>query len=293
MIRNSRKSENSNGDKAVFVTGCSSGIGRATAVSLAEGGFTVFATVRKERDVAALRELNLPRLVPVCPLDLTRQAEISQAAGQVSAELRQRNIRGLYGLVHNAGGSSVGPVELMGLEKFGQELQARILGSVALTQAFLPLLRQAGGRIVWIVTPALIPTSYVASIHACDFAVNCIARTLDIELKPWNIPNILVRCGGIKTRAGMNTTADLESARRGWPADGAALYQKQLDRWVAQMADFDRHRSDPEQVGRLVYRSLTARNPRRRYATGYLAHTAAFLELLPPPLCDAILKGRE
>ncbi len=59
----------------------------------------------------------------------------------------------------------------MELDQFHRELQARILGSVAMVQAFLPLIRQASGRIVWIMTPALIPTPYVTSIHACDFAL--------------------------------------------------------------------------------------------------------------------------
>jgi NAD(P)-dependent dehydrogenase (short-subunit alcohol dehydrogenase family) len=90
---------------------------------------------------------------------------------------------GLFALINNAGGGSPAPVELMDLETFRIELQARVLGSVAMVQAFLPMIRKGNGRIVWVMTPAIIPTPYVTNIHACDFAVNCIARTLDIEIK--------------------------------------------------------------------------------------------------------------
>jgi len=183
----------------VLITGCSSGIGRATAVQLAARGFTVFATVRKEADAENLRSLNIPNLVPVCPVDLTNLDHIANSAKIVSEELNRRGKKGLYALINNAGGGAPAPVELMQLDQFHRELQTRILGSVAMIQTFLPLIRQAGGRIVWIMTPAMIPTPYVASIHACDFALNCVARTLDIELKPWRIPNIMIRCGGIKT----------------------------------------------------------------------------------------------
>ncbi len=292
MIRTDRKQKFISQGKAVFISGCSSGIGRATAIHLAHSGFTVFATVRKESDAENLRSLKEPNLVPVCPLDLTRRDQITQAAVQVEHELQQRGLTGLYALINNAGGSSVGPVELMDLDRFGQELQARLLGSVALTQAFLPLIRQAHGRLVWIVTPAIMPTPYVAGIHACDFAVNCLARTLEIELQPWNIPNVMIRCGGIKTRSGLNTLSDLEAGLRQSPPDRIRLYEDRLRSWGEDMAAFDSHRAAPEEVAKVVYKALVARNPRRRYGVGYLSGAAAFLEALPQPLCDAILKAR-
>ena len=169
--------------KSVLITGCSSGIGRATAIRLAQHGFIVFATVRKQSDARALRQLDISNLVPICPLDLTDRGQISAVAESVGAELRRRGEPGLCALVNNAGGGTPAPVELMDLDEFQRELQARVLGSVAMVQAFLPSIRQAGGRLVWIMTPALMPTPYVTGIHACDFATNCLARTLQIELK--------------------------------------------------------------------------------------------------------------
>jgi NAD(P)-dependent dehydrogenase (short-subunit alcohol dehydrogenase family) len=278
--------------EGVLITGCSSGIGRQAALALAERGFTVFATVRREADAESLRGLNMPGLVPVCPVDLADQEDASQAAAFVTAELARRGKNGLFGLVNNAGAGRPMPLEILPLAEFHTELRARVLGSVALVQGVLPLLRRAGGRIVWIMTPALIPTPYVASIHACDFAVNCLARTLDIELKAWHIPNIMIRCGGIKTPAGLRTVSDVEAVLREGPADRVALYDGALRRWAEGMKVFDEKRTDPGKVAEIVVRALMVHKPKRRYSVGHMAKAAAFLEFLPQPVADWILKKR-
>jgi NAD(P)-dependent dehydrogenase (short-subunit alcohol dehydrogenase family) len=272
--------------KAVLITGCSSGIGQACALWLARQGFTVYATVRKEADAQRLRQLQVPNLLPLCPLDLTRREDIPAVLDAVTADLERRGQLGLYALLHNAGGGQVAPVELMDLDLFQRELQARLVGAAALTQAFLPLLRQGKGRIVWIQTPALIPTRYVTSIHACDFAANCLARTLALELKPWNIPSVLVRCGGIQTPAGQHTPDGVAHMLR-HPLAG--LYREVLEQWGSSMVDFDRHRSEPEVVAQVVERALCARHPRHSYQVGYMSGLAAFLEILPEPWADSIL----
>jgi len=278
--------------EGVLITGCSSGIGRHAALALAGQGFTVFATVRKEADADSLRGLNMPGLVPVCPVDIADQEDASQTAAFVAAELARRGMNGLYALVNNAGAGRPMPVELLPLAEFHTELRARVLGSVALVQGVLPLLRRAGGRIVWIMTPALIPTPYVAAIHACDFAVNCVARTLDIELKPWRIPNIMIRCGGIKTPAGLRTVSDVEAVLRDGPQDRVALYDGALRKWAKDMAAFDGKRTDAGKVAEVIVRALTAKKPKRRYSVGRMAKAAAFLESLPQPVADWILRKR-
>ncbi len=184
---------------------------------------------------------------------------------------------------------AVAPVELMDLEVFHRELQTRLVGSVALVQAFLPLLRQGGGRILWIVTPATIPTPYVTSIHACDFAVNCLARTLDLELKPWHIPSIQIRCGGIKTAKSLKTTVEVEAILQHPRGD---LYREALLKWSEEMAEFNRKRTEPEKVARVVMAALSAPTPKRRYSAGYMSWAAALLEALPQALTDKILTMR-
>lgn len=278
--------------KAVLITGCSSGIGRATALHLAQQGFTVLATVRKEADVESLRALNQPSLIPICPLDLACPEHIPPAVEAVKRELVAKGIKGLYAFVSNAGGGFVAPVELMDVARFRTELEVRLVGPLTLVQALLPLMREANGRLVWIVTPAIIPTPYVASIHACDFAVNCLLRTLDIELKRMPLPVIMVRCGGIQTAAVEKTYTELEEQFQSWPPDRLALYEGALRQWCEEMSAFDMHRTPPEAVAEVVQRALSAPRPRRRYSVGHMAGAAAFLEALPQGLVDAILKAR-
>jgi NAD(P)-dependent dehydrogenase (short-subunit alcohol dehydrogenase family) len=277
---------------AVLITGCSTGIGRSVAVYLAEQGFTVFAGVRKDRDAETLRQLGLANLVPIQPLDLTDSEHIREAVREVGTEIRSRALPGLFALIHNAGGGSIAPVELIELKRLRRDLETRVLGSIDLVQKSLPLIRKAGGRIIWIMTPGLIPTPFVASIHACDYAVNCLARTLDIELKPWKIRQIMVRCGGIKTQAVARSAAELEESFQTWPRDGFSLYQNMLLRWKEDMKKFDAKRTDPREVARVVLKALCAAKPKRRYSVGYMAGAAAFLERLPQTWADFILKKR-
>ena len=279
-------------ERSVLVTGCSSGIGRAAALRLAGKGFLVFAAVRRESDAEKLRGLGIPGLVPLCPLDLTNPGQFPAIMDAVDRELAGRGQKGLYALINNAGGGSVAPIELLDHDRFLAELKARVAGPVALIQAVLPRLRAAGGRILWIMTPAIIPTPYVASIHACDFAVNNLARTLDIELKPWGIPSVMIRCGGIRTEAVAKSDAEFEADMRAWPAEKRALYEPALRRWSESMAAFNAKRTSPEKVAALVEKALTAAKPKHRYSIGHMARAAAFLEALPQSWADRILKAR-
>ena len=276
-------------NKSVLVTGCSSGIGREIALHLAKQGYAVFATVRKEADREDLCRLGLPNLVSFCPLDLSHPGDIPPLLDMIQVELQRRGQKGLYAYINNAGGGGVAPVELMDTEAFQRELQTRLSGPVALVQGLLPLLRQGAGRILWIMTPALIPTPYVASIHACDFAAACLVRTLDIELKSWRIPVVQIRCGGIKTPNSVKATPISDSLRS---HPRFELYRARLEQWSMEMTGFDEQRTGPIKVAQTVQKALEAAHPRRGYAVGHMAAAAAFLEALPQSWADAILKRR-
>lgn len=277
--------------RAVLVTGCSSGIGRAVAVRLAEAGYSVYATVRREEHRLELETLALAGLTVLCPVDLAVEEHIDTASGRLAERLEERDER-LYAIVNNAGGGAPAPVELIDTAMMRTETQARIVGPIALLKRTLPLLRRGGGRVVWISTPAIIPTPYVASIHACDFAVNCLARTLDIELARWKIPNVMIRCGGIKTRAGLRTAADVEVLLTRSTPEQRELYGATLTAWAEEMGEFDKKRTDPLLVAEQVLRALDARRPKSRYSVGHLARLASVLEVLPQPLADSILRRR-
>ena len=156
-----------------------------------------------------------------------------------------------------------------------------------MVQAFLPMLPEAGGRIVWVMTPATYPTPYVTSIRACDFAVNSLVR---IELAPWSIRNVMIRCGGIKTPAGLRTTTDVEACLRDGPRAHVA---------VGVLADVGprhgrvRQGADGPGTGRRgCPEGARLQEARRRYSVGHMARAAAFLKALPQPITDWILRAR-
>src|SRR3989442_6642481 len=128
-------------NQGVVVTGASSGIGAAIARDLAARSFRVFGTVRREQDGAPLAAA---RVVPVL-MDVTDAASIARARDEVSRALA---VAPLAGLLHNAGLPSAGPLELVPLDQLRRVLEVNLVGAVALTQTFLPLLKAARGPIV-------------------------------------------------------------------------------------------------------------------------------------------------
>lgn len=286
------KSINQAVGKAVLVTGCSSGIGRATAAYLAEKGFAVFATVRKSEDADNLKKMGIPNLIPICPLDLTKIEQISGVLDAVQSELTRRRLKGLFAVIHNAGGGSIAPIELMDVEGFRTELETRLVGPVALTQALLPLIRHAEGRILWIATPALLPIKFVSGIHAPDFAVNCLVRTLNLELAQWRIPAVMIRCGGVKTSAPGKSDIELKESFERWTTDISEKYKTAIRKEIQVLSDFEHRRSAPETIAQTVYRALCDRRPKIRYQTGYMSRFASFMECLPQAWIDSLMAHR-
>jgi NAD(P)-dependent dehydrogenase (short-subunit alcohol dehydrogenase family) len=280
--------------KAVAITGCSSGIGRAAALYLARLGYTVFATVRKAQNADSLsQEAGLrPNLIPLCPLDLTHPEEIAAALKVIAGEVEKRGLNGLYALVNNAGSGGIAPVELIDAAVLRRELEARLVGPVTLLQGLLPLLRRGGGRILWITTPALLPIPFIAGIHAPDFGLNGLIRTLAIELKPWRIPNIMIRCGGIRTAAVARSERELEESFRAWPPERFALYAKRLMKEKKELVEFDKNRTAPEEVAKVIGRALSARRPKKRYRIGHMSGFAALLEAFPQAFVDFVMGKR-
>ncbi|HET6745612.1 MAG TPA: SDR family NAD(P)-dependent oxidoreductase, partial [Candidatus Limnocylindria bacterium] len=139
---------NGNG-RAAVVTGASTGIGRACALMLARRGWRVYTGVRTENAAEELRAAGGALVVPV-RLDVTEETDIAAARDLVAGEL---DAGGLVGLVNNAGTTIPCPVEYLPLDDFRRQLEINLTGHLAVTQAFLPLLRRPGGRIVNISSP--------------------------------------------------------------------------------------------------------------------------------------------
>ena len=207
-------------------------------------------------------------------------------------DLRQPGTPTLRGIVHCAGGGEFAPVELLDLASLRRELEVRLVAPIALAHGLLPALRRSHGRILLIATPPLTPLAFNLPIHACDFFLNCLARTLAQELEPQGVACVLIRCGAIRTPSQDRIDAVLAENLDRWPPQIVDLYRATLEGMRRNMAAFNAKRSPVDEVANVVEQTLVDPQPPARVQVGYLSRTAALLELLPQGLMDKLLAAR-
>ena len=249
----------------VLVTGASTGIGYASATALAEKGYHVFAGVRKEADAERIRAEGGGKLEPVM-LDVTDPAQIEAAAAYVSGVVGQA---GLYGLVNNAGIGVAGPLECVPIDDFERQMRVNVTGVVAVTQAFLPLLRAASGRLCLISSNnGFLAVPFMAPYSASKFAVEAIGDCLRVELAPWKIRVSLIEPGAIQTPIWEKSKAENEAMLARMPTECQALYGSAIA-LLRKEADKAARRASPVRVvAECVVHAITARRPKTRYLCG-------------------------
>ncbi len=273
--------------RAVVITGASTGIGAACAFHLDRLGFLVFAGVRKDQDGKALQEQGVNKLVPVL-LDVTDQGSIEQAKVTVARTLGSS---GLFGLINNAGIAVVGPLEAVPIPDFRRQMEVNVIGQVAVTQAFLPLLRKGHGRILNMGSiagrssmPLMAP--YSASKHALE----AITDALRLEVQQWGIHVSIVEPGAIATpiwtKSGKGA-ADLDAAT---PSELRTLYSAVVAGVRKVVGEAAQRAIPPAVVAKTVEHALTAPCPRTRYLVGTDAKLRALMiRLLPDRTLDKLL----
>ncbi len=273
--------------KTVVITGASSGIGQASVSQMIEAGWRVFATVRKPADAEKLRSGGGPNVTPVM-MDVTDRLSVMAAAGQVTSEVAGR---GLNALVNVAGIGRVRPVESITPADLQEIFDINVFGQLAVTQAFLPLLHKAHGRIVNISSVgAHIAVPSGSLINASKAAFGIFNDTLRLELRPFGIFVSVIEPGAIRTPAVEKTLGDAETIIASLPPDAAARYGEMLLGFVARAYEREMNGSSPEVVADAVRHALTARRPRIRYRVGKHATLLTTLpRVLPDRLLDALL----
>jgi len=133
----------------------------------------------------------------------------------------------------------------------------------------------------------------VADIHAPDFAVNYLARTLNLELRPDGIKNILIRCGVINTPSPKRTENNIIEKLKDCPKERVDIYESRLVKLEKDLKKFATKRTEPEKVAELIARVLSMNKPKVRYHLGYMSRLGAFLEKLPQSWVDYIMGKRE
>ncbi len=267
----------------VLITGASTGIGRATALRLAGSGWTVLAGVRKAADGESLRSAGGERIVPI-ELDVTDAAQIAAAAAEVGTR------GGLDALVNNAGIGFGGPLELVPIDDLRSQLEVNVLGPVALTQALLPALRRARGRILFISSVGgRVAMAFTAPYAASKHAIEAIGDALRVELRSSNVQVALIEPGSVATPIWDKGRAQGESLHV--PAELAAQYGHVPAAMNKVLENTERRGVPPEQVAETVERALTARRMRARYLIGRDARAMLIAKrLLPDHVFDRVAR---
>ena len=271
--------------RSVLVTGASTGIGRATALRLDGSGWRVFAGVRKEADAEGLRQEASPRLVPVI-LDVTDPEQIAAAATRVEAE----SDGGLDGLVNNAGVAVPGPLETVPIEDLRHQLEVNLIAYVAVTQAMLPSVRRAEGRIVFLASiGGRIAFPFGGPYHASKFATEAIGDVFRQELRPWGIEVAIIEPGSIDTPIwgrGQEKATEIEARS----PQTNLLYGAAIEKFRKVIEDTAERGIPPEKVAKAIAHALESRRPKTRYLVGLDAKMQARIQpLIPTRLFDRIV----
>ena len=273
-------------DGFVVVTGTSTGIGAATALHLADKGFHVFAGVRREADGDALRAHAREQMTPLI-IDVTDEAAISAAAGTVADVLGER---GLAGLVNNAGIGVPAPLEFQPMADFRRQLEVNLFGPVAMIQAFLPLIRHEGGRIVNVGSiGGMIVLPLNGAYSASKFGMRAISDALRLELRQWNIHVSLIEVAPVKTAIFGKTFAELDGLERKLGEEGFGLYEQQV---VAIRKTVEKAEADgdpPLVIAEAIHDALTSDKPKTRYLVGHGAKETGAAAALPDHTRDRAL----
>jgi NAD(P)-dependent dehydrogenase (short-subunit alcohol dehydrogenase family) len=270
--------------KTIVITGASTGIGEACARTFDDAGARVFAGVRKEADADALRQGQSDRLRPVI-LDVTRADQIAAAFEEIDAAVGDR---GLDGVVNNAGVARGGPLEYLSIEEWRDQFEINVFGQVAVTQAFLPLIRRATGRVVFVGSiSGRVATPFMGPYSASKHAIEAVAESLWHELRPWGIHVALVEPGVIATAIwgkGQETLARLDEQL---PAEAHERYGDVFDDFRRSIDESNKHGIPATEVAKKVEHALTSSRPRPRYLVGNDARMAAFADkVLPDSLME-------
>jgi NAD(P)-dependent dehydrogenase (short-subunit alcohol dehydrogenase family) len=259
--------------RSIVVTGASTGIGAACAQYLDEKGFRVFATVRRQADADRVATLGSDRLEPLF-LDVREAASIAEAARKVETSLEGG---GLAGLVNNAGISVDIPLECVDLGLLRQQLEVNSVAPVAITQAFLPLLRRARGRVVNVSSVnGRVASPFSGPYCMSKFALEAFTDCLRQELAAWGMHVSSVQPGFIATAMLEKILELYGEAYRAFKA-----FEKQNVEGAVSC----------DVVSGAIFHALTARRPRTRYQVGKNARLFVGLaQLFPDRTVDWITR---
>ncbi len=274
---------------AVLISGCSTGIGRATAERLARSGWTVYATARRPETIKDLADAG----ARVLALDVTDEASMRGAVDTVTEEAG-----GVSVLVNNAGYGLQGPAEETPMDEVRHQFETNVFGLVRLTQLALPAMRaQRWGRIVNISSMGGRMTLPGGGFyHGTKYAVEAISDALRFEVRPFGIAVSLVEPGAVATAFGDNAVATITARESsGSEASEYAPFRSLLATKIndAYEGSGAKRASSPERIAAVIEKAITSPRPKPRYLVGADARLLVRLRrMLGDRGFDAVLRSQ-
>ncbi len=215
----------------VAITGAGSGLGRELALGFSAKGYRVFGTAHSENDIAEFQNLSAGNDITLTVTDITKEEQVNNWKEQIRKLLDQDE---LDLLINNAGVLTPGPMEVLSLSSVRREFEVNVFGSLATIQAFLPLLRQAKGRIVQIGSmTGRFPLPFSGPSSASKAAMEAFADVYRTELKPFGVDFIMVQPGNMLTGGPAKTAAQLKQVTENMTVEQKNLYGKYFDQFAA------------------------------------------------------------
>jgi NAD(P)-dependent dehydrogenase (short-subunit alcohol dehydrogenase family) len=269
--------------KAVLITGCSTGIGRATAEHLASRGWNVYATARKPESIADLAKRGCKTLA----LDVCDEASMRAAVETVE---RAEGAVGV--LINNAGYGLEGAFEEVPMTDIRRQFETNVFGLIAMTKLVLPAMRrQRWGRIVNLSSMGgKLTFPGGAYYHATKHAVEALSDALRFEVKGFGVDVIVIQPGPIKTRFGDTAVGNIAMPKDSPYAAFNVVLEKQI-REAYEGGPMARFAAPPEAVAEVIEKAITATNPKTRYKVTLAARVLMGLKsVLPDRAFDAFLR---
>lgn len=266
--------------KTVLVTGASAGIGRATAILLAQNGYNVYGAARRSEKMQDLKNYGIKPI----SLDVTQDESVTACVERIFNEAGSIDI-----LINNAGFGSYGAIEDVTMKDAKYQLEVNVYGAMHLTKLVLPEMRQNKyGKIVNISSVGgKIASPLGGWYHASKFAIEALSDAMRLEVKQFGIDVIVIEPGGTKSEWG-NIAVESLMRVSGHTAYGdfVTAFQKAFNQLAGNVPE-------PIVIAKLIQQSIEAKKPKTRYTGGYMAKPMLFLRnILPDKMLDRIIMSQ-
>lgn len=274
-------------EKAVLITGASTGIGAYLAKTMASASdYFVYAGVRKDADFCALREMKVRNLKPIL-LDVTKTDSIDSASDEIS----KTHPDSFYALINNAGIAVPGPLEFLPIESFQEQFDVNVTGLLRVTQKCLPHLRKSRGRLINIGSMAgRVTTPMMGAYSASKHAIEAISDSLRRELRPQGVVVSLIQPGVVDTPIYETSIMRALATIDKMPTQGKLEFESVLPKFLSRCENDLKKAAQTKDVFKVVWHALTSKKARARYPVGRDAWLGNIVRHFPDSWVDYLVE---